>query len=140
MVNGPKPKAESTRAREAFFLDFAHVIRDKFPSVPLMVTGGFRTRQGMEAALQEGACDLIGIARPAVLNPSLPNNTIFNHEVKDADAKLYTKNVPVAFLARLTGIKMMSGGAETVSAVLVCLSRWIFADLVILGMVLAADS
>ena len=60
MANAP-PKAASTVAREAFFLDFAKAIREKFRSVPLMVTGGFRTRQGMEAALREDACDIIGL-------------------------------------------------------------------------------
>jgi len=53
----------STRIREAYFLDYAEAIR-QVAAMPLMVTGGFRTRTGMEAALSSGVCDVIGIARP----------------------------------------------------------------------------
>jgi len=54
---------ESTRVREAYFLDYAAAIR-KVATMPMMVTGGFRTREGMEAALASGDTDMIGIARP----------------------------------------------------------------------------
>ncbi|KAM0262782.1 hypothetical protein ACHAQJ_001576 [Trichoderma viride] len=111
MVQGPK--SESTLSREAFFLDFAKEIRGRFRHVPLMVTGGFRTREVMESALREDACDIIGIARPAALNPSLPKNLIFNKEVKDEDAKAYTRKAPDLLLPKLLGVKLMAGGAET---------------------------
>ncbi len=54
---------ESTRSREAYFLAYAEELR-KVATMPMMVTGGFRTRAGMNEALAEDACDLIGIARP----------------------------------------------------------------------------
>jgi len=54
---------ESTRVREAYFLAYAEDVR-KVETMPLMVTGGFRTRAGMNAALEDKACDLIGVARP----------------------------------------------------------------------------
>jgi 2,4-dienoyl-CoA reductase-like NADH-dependent reductase (Old Yellow Enzyme family) len=57
----------STRAREAYFLDYAEKIR-AVAKMPLMVTGGFRSRAGMEAALA-GACDVIGLGRPLVSDP-----------------------------------------------------------------------
>jgi len=122
MANAP-PKAASTVAREAFFLDFAKAIREKFRSVPLMVTGGFRTRQGMEAALREDACDIIGLGRPSVLNPHLPANTLFNAEVADADATVYARNVPGSWLFKKLGIKGIAGGAETVCWLLASRSR-----------------
>jgi 2,4-dienoyl-CoA reductase-like NADH-dependent reductase (Old Yellow Enzyme family) len=65
-----RPIAESTRAREAYFLAHAAAIR-KVGAVPLMVTGGFRTRAGMLSALAEGV-DLIGIGRPLCTEPDLP--------------------------------------------------------------------
>lgn len=108
-------KSDRTMAREAFFLEFAHAIREKFRHVPLMVTGGFRSRQAMESAVQNGGCDIVGIARPAVLNPALPNNTIFNKEVSDNDAKLYAKVVPNSWLSQVLGMRAVSGAAETVS-------------------------
>lgn len=62
------PLRESTRRREAYFLDYADKIR-AVARMPLMVTGGFRTRAAMEDALA-GACDVIGLARPLVSDPA----------------------------------------------------------------------
>jgi len=64
-------KAESTKKREAYFLEFAEAVRAK-TKMPLMVTGGFRTRQGMDSALTDGACDLVGLARPLCVQPAAP--------------------------------------------------------------------
>ncbi len=55
--------APSTAAREAYFVDFAMAMQEKV-TIPLMVTGGFRTRAAMEYALTSGAADVIGLARP----------------------------------------------------------------------------
>jgi 2,4-dienoyl-CoA reductase-like NADH-dependent reductase (Old Yellow Enzyme family) len=60
----------STR-REAFFLDFAEKARAA-TRTPLMLTGGFRTRAAMDAALASGAVDVIGMARPLAVEPELP--------------------------------------------------------------------
>jgi 2,4-dienoyl-CoA reductase-like NADH-dependent reductase (Old Yellow Enzyme family) len=65
-------RKKSTIEREAYFLDFAKKVRKRYPEVPLMVTGGFRSRTAMEAALKGGACDIIGIGRPATMVPALP--------------------------------------------------------------------
>ncbi|KHN97120.1 Aldolase-type TIM barrel [Metarhizium album ARSEF 1941] len=104
--------SERTAAREAFFIEFAHAIRDRFKGVPLMLTGGFRSRRGMEAAIRDGACDLVGIGRPAVLDPQLPKNTIFNKDVNDDEARLYAKRVAPSWLNSLLGIKSIAGSAE----------------------------
>lgn len=65
-------KREATRAREAYFLSYAEEMR-KVANMPLMVTGGFRSRDGMEEAVLSGACDVCGIARPLCVDPDLPN-------------------------------------------------------------------
>ena len=62
---------DSTRLREATFLQYAEAIK-AVAVPPIMVTGGFRTRAGMEAALQGGAADMIGVARPFCLVPDFP--------------------------------------------------------------------
>lgn len=74
---------QSTRAREAYFLDFAEKVRGEVKTA-LMVTGGFRTRSGMDTALQSGACDLIGIARPLAVETDAPNNLVAGADVKYA--------------------------------------------------------
>jgi len=62
---------DSTREREALFLDYAKLIK-AVATMPIMVTGGFRTLTGMNAALQAQHTDLIGLARPFCLDPDLP--------------------------------------------------------------------
>jgi 2,4-dienoyl-CoA reductase-like NADH-dependent reductase (Old Yellow Enzyme family) len=96
------PKA-STMAREAFFLDF---------EIPLMVTGGFRSRKGMEAALESGACDIIGIGRPAAVVPKLPKTILLNKEVTDAEANFRLKRVKMGWLMGKVPIKALGAGAE----------------------------
>lgn len=62
----------STRAREAYFLNYATAIR-KNCSIPLMVTGGFRSREAMINALNEDDIQMIGLARPLCVDTDLPN-------------------------------------------------------------------
>ena len=62
---------DSTSQREAYFLDYARGARERTTSA-IMVTGGFRTAAVMNAALEEGALDLVGLARPLALEPALP--------------------------------------------------------------------
>ena len=93
------PVRPSTRAREAYFLDYAAAIR-RVATMPLMVTGGFRSRDGMEAALGSsgdddgpGDCDVIGLGRPLCWMPDLPRR-LFARElerVDDLDRRLYVR-------------------------------------------------
>ena len=61
-------RKESTIAREAYFLEYAQDIK-KAVSIPLMVTGGFRTREGINDALQSNVCQIVGIGRPLCADP-----------------------------------------------------------------------
>ncbi|PYI24405.1 FMN-linked oxidoreductase [Aspergillus violaceofuscus CBS 115571] len=113
-IQGHRPSAR-TQAREAFFLDFAKAIRRSFPEVPLMVTGGFRTRQGMIDPLQNGDCDMIGLGRPAVLHPTLPAEVIFNERVSADEARLVTERAPISWANRWTKLPVIGAGDESVS-------------------------
>ncbi len=64
-------RPESTIRREAYFVAFAGAVR-AVANMPVMVTGGFRSRAAMEAALQAGELDLIGIGRPMIADPLTP--------------------------------------------------------------------
>jgi 2,4-dienoyl-CoA reductase-like NADH-dependent reductase (Old Yellow Enzyme family) len=75
--------AESTRRREAFFIDYAETVRDR-TSLPLMVTGGFRTADAMRDAVQSGAVDVVGLARPMAIEPDIPRR-VLNHETEGVD-------------------------------------------------------
>lgn len=61
--------AASTRAREAYFLDYARTVRKEAGQVPLAVTGGFRSHEAMAQAVASGDCDMVGLARPTVTMP-----------------------------------------------------------------------
>ena len=71
MLGLAEQKSTSTLARESYFLEFAEKVRQTV-STPLMVTGGFRSYQGMNAALQSKALDVVGISRLVALDPDAP--------------------------------------------------------------------
>ena len=64
-------KKESTLKREAYFLEFAEKARQAVRT-PLVVTGGFRSAQGMAQAIECGAVDMVGIARIMAIEPDVP--------------------------------------------------------------------
>ncbi|KAK6851311.1 NADPH dehydrogenase [Apiospora arundinis] len=116
-TGGEKPgqKSERTKAREAFFLEFASAVRGEIGSdVPLMVTGGFRSRAGMEAALAGGGCDLIGIGRPATVKPAFPKELLLNPDVKDEDASLFVEKIQPGWFLKKTGVHALGAAADSV--------------------------
>ncbi len=66
---------ESTKLREAYFLAYAHKIRNT-TKIPLMLTGGLRTVSTMNEILAEGDVDFIGLARPFALDPDIARKFI----------------------------------------------------------------
>jgi 2,4-dienoyl-CoA reductase-like NADH-dependent reductase (Old Yellow Enzyme family) len=64
-------KKQSTIAREAYFIEFAEMIRPLLKKTKVYVTGGLRTAAGMVKAIEDGACDGIGIGRPLAAEPYL---------------------------------------------------------------------
>ncbi|KAH7024762.1 NADPH dehydrogenase [Microdochium trichocladiopsis] len=112
----PTEKSARTKAREAFFIEFAESIRKAIPNnVPLVLTGGFRTRVGMESALSDNACDMVGIARPAVMNPHWAKDVLLNPAVSDEDATIKVKVVPPPLAQKLVKVKALGASAEAVS-------------------------
>lgn len=93
---------ESTRLREAYFLDYARRVRAR-TRMPLMLTGGMRTSAGMAAALAEGV-DVVGMARPFALQPEIARG-LLDGSVVDSDVE-----------PQKTGIRTLDGLVETVWA------------------------
>ena len=73
----------------SYFLDFAEKIR-KEVKCQLMVTGGFRTAKGMNDALDSGACEFIGIARPLAVEVDVTNSLIAGRDVRYAVDQIKT--------------------------------------------------
>lgn len=66
---------QSTREREAYFIEFAAKMKQLIKA-PVVVTGGFRSAQGMAEAVASGEIDMVGIARPLTLQPDMPKQII----------------------------------------------------------------
>ena len=101
-----QPVAETTLAREAYFVDFAKAMKDEI-SIPLMVTGGFRTASAMDQALKTGAADVIGLGRPMCVMPEAPKRLIGGMAMLPR-VENQLKLLP-EWLASLRKIKMVRG-------------------------------
>lgn len=70
----PGATSASDRAgRGPYFVEFAARAKD-CTRIPIMVTGGFKTRAEALAALAEGVADVIGLGRPFIIDPDLPKS------------------------------------------------------------------
>tara|TARA_B100000085_G_scaffold163867_2_gene148972 strand:- start:8656 stop:9657 length:1002 start_codon:yes stop_codon:yes gene_type:complete len=100
-------RRESTIAREAYFLDYAKDIRNVFKG-PLMVTGGFRSTQGMNNALQQDACDVIGIARPFCIDPDIANK-LLNESISETPTLEKTMQIGPGWLGLNSPFSVIKG-------------------------------
>lgn len=98
--------AQTTLAREAYFVDFAKAMKIEL-SIPLMVTGGFRSASAMEQALRSGAADVIGLARPLCVLPEAPRR-LFGGMALLPKVENQLKLLP-DYLAGLRKFKMVRG-------------------------------
>ncbi|MEL6675371.1 MAG: NADH:flavin oxidoreductase/NADH oxidase family protein [Bacteroidota bacterium] len=89
---------ESTRQREAYFLDFAEKIRTQ-TTLPLMVTGGFRSLAFCEEVIASGKLDVIGFARPYLMDASFPQSMLDGTVERVPDAAFDFKPRMMADLA-----------------------------------------
>jgi 2,4-dienoyl-CoA reductase-like NADH-dependent reductase (Old Yellow Enzyme family) len=107
----PQNVAASTLAREAYFVDFAKAMRAEI-KMPLMVTGGFRSRLAMEQAVRQGAADVIGLGRPLCYFPEGPRRLLGGMEMlprKENELKLFPPSLQ--FLTRIKALKAIDGFA-----------------------------
>ena len=101
---------ESTRAREAYFFDYAVAARE-VAEMPLMVTGGFRSAAGMKDALAGGAVDMIGVARPLCTDPGFPEKILSGAMQAAPDVEkglrvgpgIFGPNSPIAAVKAING-------------------------------------
>ena len=72
--------AGQQRSREAYFVEFARLVRDR-TTVPLMLTGGLRTHETMQELVGQGTVDVVGIARPMAFVPDYPRRILAGEQV-----------------------------------------------------------
>uniref|UniRef100_A0A8R1DUE6 Oxidored_FMN domain-containing protein n=1 Tax=Caenorhabditis japonica TaxID=281687 RepID=A0A8R1DUE6_CAEJA len=98
---------DSTKKREAFFLEFAEKIRPVFKNTIVYLTGGFRTVNAMVDAVTSGGTQGIGLARPVTAEPDLPKK-ILKGEVPSAINDILDKNnYLITLMASNTQIEQM---------------------------------
>lgn len=77
---------ESTKQREAYFMDFANKIRNE-TNLLLMITGGFRSHAFCNEVLENSELDMIGLARPFLNDSDFPRSFLSNPSAKIKDAE-----------------------------------------------------
>jgi 2,4-dienoyl-CoA reductase-like NADH-dependent reductase (Old Yellow Enzyme family) len=122
--------AASTAAREAYFVDFAKTMKASV-SVPMMVTGGFRTRAAMMHALETGGADLIGIGRPMCADPDGPKQLLNGATgLRRWERELHLLPSPLRWLNGIGMVRAIGSFAIT---------YWYYAQLYALGRTGAPD-
>ncbi|MEM0985774.1 MAG: NADH:flavin oxidoreductase/NADH oxidase family protein [Pseudomonadota bacterium] len=111
---------ESTRKREAYFLDYAKAVKAE-ATMPVMVTGGFRSRAAMDEALAAGEADVVGLARPLCVDTGLPA-ALLSGETAEADrweqtlrlgpTKLLGPTSPIGLVKALNGFGIQAWFCE----------------------------
>jgi len=99
LLNEEREIKASTKAREAYFIDFADRIRT-ISKIPLMITGGFRSFDFCNEVLEKGELDLIGMGRPFITN------------LDDIPGFIQGKVPVLENLIQRTGIKQFEDAAE----------------------------
>ncbi|MBF6331600.1 nitroreductase family deazaflavin-dependent oxidoreductase [Nocardia transvalensis] len=99
---GRSSRSASTRAREAYFLEYAETVRRSAAAVPLAVTGGFRSRTAMAAAIESGACDVVGVGRPAAVIPTAAADLL-----TDGTDALRPPVISLGLRGRLAGVRSL---------------------------------
>lgn len=109
MTKAPKVSA-TTRIREGYFTEFAERVQTLGSTVPIQLSGGFRSRTGMADAIASGACQLVGLGRAAVLEPELPAKVLLNPDHHDDTALATPHVIRGQWLAKAIPIKVVGSG------------------------------
>ncbi|KEI40337.1 uncharacterized protein L969DRAFT_620986 [Mixia osmundae IAM 14324] len=113
--------AKAGSKREAFFTEFAkrakptvEKLKPAHARLPMriMVTGGFRTRPAIAGAIEDGACDIVGLGRPACVVPDLPRYML-DASLSDENARAPRYSVRGTFLIKLVPLNVIGPGINT---------------------------
>lgn len=76
-LNPAMSEGTDKNSNAAFFINYAHKIK-KLTTTPIALTGGFKDLKTMTIAIENQDTELLGIGRPMVLFPDLPNRIMNN--------------------------------------------------------------
>ncbi|HTJ43171.1 MAG TPA: NADH:flavin oxidoreductase/NADH oxidase family protein [Kofleriaceae bacterium] len=98
-MSGSEERA-STKAREAYFLEYAREIRAA-TTLPLMLTGGLRSASAMTDAIASKAVDVVGLARPMTYEPELPARLLSGAQASATPIEIRTRIRRITDLAQV---------------------------------------
>lgn len=112
---GAASSSDGTSSSGPYFIDFAKRAKE-VTSIPIMLTGGFETRDQAVKALADGSVDAISLARAMALNPSLANAWL-STDGGDPEFPMFDApprgGVTAWYSMRLTALGEDAGGAFT---------------------------
>ena len=103
-----KHQRESSRAREAFFVEFADVIAPRLSKTKVYLTGGFRTVGGMVNALR--SVDGVGLARSVTQEPFACRDVLQGKTYGFIQQRLDQDNYGLTLM--LSGVQMRQIGRD----------------------------
>ena len=80
---------KSHKAQTPFFIDFAEKAV-KSIDTPIALTGGFRTDFAMKEAIRHAGVNMVGVARPLVIDPEMPAKVLSGEDYSSAVKPLTT--------------------------------------------------
>ncbi|KAJ8597291.1 FMN-linked oxidoreductase [Rhizopogon salebrosus TDB-379] len=110
-VCSPEDKPYGVETREGYFIQFAELLRPHLKFSRIVVTGGFRTAQGMADAVSRGVADMIGLARPLTAEPLLVRDILRGEKKKVKDDK-FPESPFLRFVASATQIAEIGNGQD----------------------------
>ncbi|KIW77830.1 hypothetical protein Z517_07663 [Fonsecaea pedrosoi CBS 271.37] len=105
-------KRESTRKREAFFIEFAEMIAPALKKTKSYITGGFKTVEGMVNALK--SVDGVGLGRPACQEFYLPKDMLAGKVSGALHQKIDPDEFMLGNVIAGTQIRQVSKGEEPI--------------------------
>ncbi|KAI9823719.1 MAG: hypothetical protein M1832_002276 [Thelocarpon impressellum] len=120
-------KRDSTRKREAFFLDFADAIAPELSRTKAYVTGGFKTAGAMAQALK--SVDGVGLGRPAAQEPRLPADILAGRVTGAILQRFDEANFAITNVAAGTQIRQLGKDQEPADFSLAAVEQSFLADM-----------
>ncbi|TGK06675.1 NADH:flavin oxidoreductase/NADH oxidase family protein [Leptospira semungkisensis] len=104
--NYESPAMQGTSGkREAYFLEFAKKAK-QITKIPLLVTGGFRTRAVMLEAISSEEADMIGIAAPFAFHPEFASS-LAEGKIEKVSADIpKLSNPAINSIAKMSAIRL----------------------------------
>ncbi len=109
MAQSRDAAAYVARGDAGYFTQFAATLRAE-RAMAVMATGGWRSRAAMDAALNDGNLDLIGLGRPFCVEPGVAHRLLADAKAaaQDVDARLQLGPGPLGPTAPLAAIRSVN--------------------------------